>query len=311
MISQHPNHKADSDALHVTRANWAIREARRRILLSAAILDTHRSIFFSQPSRIPSTKVSNLPTPCSRELWDCVDIVEWHRLVSCIQLLSPYPSPNPSPNSAFETSLLQCRSFHYGTLDRLPSNDLTYHALLLASHTPISSLATVAAETWLFGRKLDDPKVWVAAQQDLRRWIAKDEASKAAWHAIQFLRDYFSRDQVPPIIGLHKQWCLYLAALVCWAYGSHRVPPAHPPSNPPLTLHECETLMWEYFDGADRTRDWTSVQLLRERGQTRGLLACVRETLRPGDGGVRGKLLVEADDVLRKLEEGRGKLCTF
>ena len=308
VISQHPNNQTDREALHIARGNWANREARRRILLSAAILDTHRCALFSQHSHISSTEVSRLPTPCPQEVWNCVDLVEWYSLVSCNQL----PTPKTSPNSPFETSLLQCRSFHYGTLDRLSPNELTHHALLLASFTPISSLIAVAAETWLFGRKLDDLTLWTAAQEEFRRWISSDEASKATWHAMQFLRGYFGRErESSPTIGLHEHWCLYLAALVCWAYGYPRVFPTNVQTNPSLTLCELEMLMWEYLGKTDTGRDWTSVRVLRKIGQTRGVLACVRARICAGGGEARGKLLGEAAEVLWKLGEVRGKLCTF
>ena len=308
VISQHPNNQANRDALHIARGNWADRETRRRVLLGAVVLDTHRSILFSQHSRISSTQASRLPTPCSQEAWNCVDPAEWYSLVSCSQL----STPNPLPNSAFETSLLQCRSYHYGTLDRLSPKDLTHHALLLASHTPILSLITVAAETWLFGRKLDDRKLWAAAQEELRSWVARDESSKAAWHAIQFLRAHFGHEREhPPITGLHEQWCLYLAALVCWAYGFDHGFPVNSPTSRLLTPGECKTLMQEYLGKVDTTQDWTSVQVLRETGNTQGVLACVRVRLCADGGEARGTLLAEAAEVLRKLEEGKGKSCTF
>ena len=128
--------------------------------------------------------------------------------------------------------------------------------LLLTRHTPLRSLLIVAGETWIFNRKIQREADWIAAKRELRTWISTDNARRAVWHAGKVLRIgmrapknpsnsktyYGDNIAVPPrspsakmnsniaedesVIlpregeaHLHNYWTLYVASLVCWAWG--------------------------------------------------------------------------------------------
>ena len=259
-----------------------------------------------------------MPKVCSKGLWDCVDPTAWFALSS--QQLPQRHISSPTPLSPFQASIQQCLALHCDSSPpsrilsesrpRLPPGDATHHALLLASRTPITSLLIVAGESWLFARKVDDRSQWETAKAQLRNWRGSEASPQAAWHSSQLLRIVFSRGGAHEAndtrMGLHEQWCLYLAALVCWAYGFAPQNDLHQ-SLRPLSPRQREVLMMEYLD-AMGGQSWTDILKMRGKGGTRGLLECVRERL--GWTADVGRLVCEGARVLDKLGEGR-KACWF
>ncbi|MCJ1391929.1 hypothetical protein MMC18_004796 [Xylographa bjoerkii] len=284
----------DSDARILQDANriWADFEARRRLLLTAFVIDTQRSTFLQQPPcQTSSLPASGFSVPCSEELWECADASLWFNLLS---------HPRPSAVSSFQQNILQSLYIYTPPAAILSSNltfDLTLHALLLATHTPIPSLLVVAAESWLFARKVENPAVWTNAQIKLRSWVQSDDASKALWHAGHVLRTHFGRKKDDAIAGLHELWSLYLAALVCWAYG-FAVPTQLHPGNQSADM---------YLAGLN-VQYWKEVEARRGAAGTQGVLAGVRTRLK---GKGTGALVAEGERVLERLVEGRGRLCWF
>ncbi|MCJ1382118.1 hypothetical protein MMC17_005230 [Xylographa soralifera] len=284
----------NSDARMLQEAHrvWADFEARRRILSTAFVIDTQRSTFFQQqPCQISSLQASEIPVPCSEETWECADTSLWFNLIS---------HPRPSDGSPFERNILQSLCIHTPSAAILSSNpplDLTLHALLLATNTPIPSLLTVAAESWLFARKVENPAVWTNAKLTLRSWVQSSDASKAVWHAGHVLRAYFARPKDDSIAGLHELWSLYLAALVCWAYGFAMQP----------QLQHGGPTAEVYLAGLD-VQSWSDVEGARAAGGTQDVLARVRARLK---GKGTGALVTEGERVLERLIEGRGRLCCF
>ncbi|MCJ1438141.1 hypothetical protein MMC27_007528 [Xylographa pallens] len=285
---------SNSDACELQGAHrtWADYEARRRILLTAFVIDTQRSTFFQQqPCQISSLQASEVPVPCSEETWECADASLWFNLLS---------RPRPSEASSFQRNILQSLFIHAPSAAILapsPPSDPTLHALLLATHTPIPSLLTVAAESWLFARKVADPAVWTTAKLELRRWAQSPDASKAVWHAGHVLRAHLARPPDGALAGLHELWALYLAALVCWAYGFAVQPLPH------LGGPSADA----YLAGLD-VRAWEEVEGKRAGGGTQDVLARVRARLK---GKGTGALVAEGERVLERLVEGRGRLCWF
>ena len=110
-------------------------------------------------------------------------------------------------------------------------------------------------------------------------------------------------------MGLHEEWCLYLAALVCWAYGF----PAQGQGK--LSQQQQQQL---YRDPADREMDaylvkldvgnWKEIERLRGMGGTEGLLEGVRGMMRRKGNGI---LVNEGERVVGKLAEGRSRLSWF
>ena len=199
--------------------NWVDLESRNRILLSCFILDTQRKTLFDQPATHPyGSDIPSLPLPCITSAWLTRDSNQWREF-----LISP-PSQNPV-QTAFQSSLIAASSIHtpHPQIDT-PIPSLLTPSFQLACGVSISSLLVTAADSWLFARKatLDS---WNASKDYLRAWTATSDAAKATWWAGKILRTYFATKTPNPNIhftpfltGLEVEWCLYLSALVIWAY---------------------------------------------------------------------------------------------
>jgi hypothetical protein len=235
-------------------------------------------------------------------------------------------------------------------------NLFTYHAFLAAHHTPLRALLTVSGESWLFNQKLDREPDFLAAKEKLRSWILEDSDVKSAvWHSVQVLKlamgkhdDTSSTDTNAeestsvnkiPLNTLPSAWCIYLSALVCWAYGfdhSSTLQPHLPlsahgsfssasssssssttPSTPSVvsSRHQMPSPISAQRDSDKylNAMDVENAELYdgvdgAEKGRTRGLLEWVRRNVVKGEGG---GLLNEAEGVLLRLVEGRSRLVRF
>ncbi|KAI4192159.1 MAG: hypothetical protein LQ346_004449 [Caloplaca aetnensis] len=169
-----------------------------------------------------------------------------------------------------------------------------------------------ASESWLFGTKVTEETVWQQAKSTLRDWVAGDAAKKAVWHATQVLRLVF-QDQGPQqqqLDGsgyLHDLWCLYIAALVCWAFGYGTAVDVE--TRDEFSAENAEMLATNYLRAMDvptlgcvlGVPEWS-------RRSTRGLLECVRVRIGEMD---MGGLLNGAEDVLFRLVEENGEAVKF
>lgn len=304
---------------------WIDIEARRKLLLVAFVLDTQHSALFQQPPCYTlDLNHDNLPYPCSAQVWDCSDANSWYSLVTHQQTfdmryLGDVNSSPPAPVDAFQSLVFSCFQIHlrYGCHFNLVQHSsfifyspitherqayLTHHALLLAKLAPVESLLIVSSGSWLFGTKVTENSAWISAKATLRVWVGTEDAAKSVWHAIQLLRLAFNGSTLHM---LHEQWCLYLAALVCWAYGfvSHHMSAVNPEI---VTSHVAEAQKWEFISAMD-VPSWEEIPHVSLKGKTRGLLECVRARISGSPGG----LLNQAEDVLARLVEGRSQLPEF
>lgn len=230
----------------------------------------------------------------------------------------------------------------------------TYHALLSARNVPLHALLTVSGESWIFNKKLSREADFRTAKEELRGWVdTNNDAPNAVWHAAYVLRIALSRhtwsekDQPTAVDDgdsedldmVHEQWSIYIAALVCWAYGFSPPFPSRTTSismAPPMSRTsissassssgatstsaagtvinlldpaEAEQDMWAYLLAMD-VESWEDIDAVDEevKKNTKGLLEHVR-TRRMG--GALGGLLNEAEMVLYRLVEGRSKLSHF
>ena len=318
----------DPEQLHTTHVRWADLEARRRLLLAAFVHETQRNILFPQKEQCHIVynykQTRNLPHPCPQKLWDCPDSQFWFKSIS--KLRNPLFSQQPSNTDPFQAAINQCIANQHPTLPssiRSTSTSPISDVLLMAKHTRVQSLLTVAADSWLYANKVTNVEDWTAAKVDLRTWADGDVAAKAVWHAVQLLRAAFSSDKNAKSkdtqLGLAERWCLYLAALVCWAYGfdpdvharrstSMRTSSAnslHDRREGGVDAREEEMGMREYLNIVQGLGDMKGVGKMAGKGSTKGVLLGVQKRLRGREGGW-GRLGVEADDVLGRLIEGRG-----
>lgn len=371
--------KDDSPAkVKAAHAFWVERETRRRVLQACFILDTHQSALFEQPPvigrRTPPrlvTQDNELPFPCDSDLWDTSSVEQWVRKArkyvaeslpaavdkaisqpafkvyntfqSNLMLSHLITDLTTSPN---DLSTVNALGRH---LYRIPDAHFSYHAIFCARNTPIRNLLAVSGESWRFCKKLENEADFRDAKGKLRQWIESgDTPKRAVWHATQLLRLVFGSATQPSstdLSMLHKQWSLYLACLICWAWGfdsamaSSRRPSghalsssvasriispvseghpgsssssvagvgaAHPPLLDPM---DAEADMYDYLDAmnVDHWRDVGHASV-GSAGRFQGLLETVRTRKLMAN---LGELLNEGERVLYRLVEGRSALSQF
>jgi hypothetical protein len=318
---------ATVDTLHRMKRLWVDLEGRRRILLAAFVLDIQHSTWFEQePSCTLDFNGFFLPYPYSTETWDCHDISRWRNLVSRhlqpdLRFWVTSDDSTAAPLDAFQSSVLSCYRLHCGSglvepsmrdthppwhrspMTHVSQTGVIRHALVLSTMTPIQHLLIVASGAWLFNTKVTERSVWHAAKANLRAWVMTDEAAKSVWHANQLLRLALSEGSLHL---LQEQWCMYLAALVCWAYGfvAHPCPSRTIPDE--ITPKVAVAQAWEYLS-AMNVPNWEGIPQVPIRWQTRGVLECVRARI----SGPLGGLLSQAEDVLGQLVEERSRYWEF
>lgn len=227
------------DALRKAQKFWVEHEARRRVLQAAFILDIQHSLLFGQPpvslqpssaathSTWPqSSQTTNIPFPCSSELWESKDLDEWVSLTRnyvSLSLPSAAVSVNRLPGlqsdqfDHFQAFLLLTYGFSSraeleddnsvsGSLGvlitalqdgnekdptRSPHSQtlFSYYSLMAARYTPLHTLLTVSGESWLFNQKIAQEDEFRNAKMKLRQWVSDtDDVKKAVWYAVRALR---------------------------------------------------------------------------------------------------------------------------
>lgn len=314
-----------ANALGQAKELWTRHETKRRILLAAFVLDTQNSVFFDQPASSLDLITINLPYPQPTQTWECPDLGKWRSLVHSghrpydLRVLG-YDFSSLAPFDAFQSSFISCYQIHRGyhhpntimsrydeimpCLPETPIHQtsafLTYFALHLSSLVPIKSLLIVSSASWLFGTKVTELSVWESAKVRLRAWVATEAAARCTSYATQILQIALEGQSLQT---LHGKWCIYLAALVCWAYGfspgQHEVPGR-------LSVEMANFQAREYLLAMNGSI-WMEVSSLSMRWYTRGVLECVRARLHGSVGG----LLNQAEDTLAALAEGRNQMMNF
>lgn len=318
--------------LQTVYRRWLDLETRRRVLAAAFVLDTQHSHLLQQNPPDPSTLGGedglSLAFPSLPEAWNCTDPYLWRDMIMSQQIFSPDTLHlSLPPLDPFQSSLRTCYQIH--SLQRFNTateNDLTFHptkagslatvltnhALCLCRHTPLHALIITASESWLFGTKITDKEVWQQARDGVRRWVSSDAAMKAAWHATRLLRLSLQNQsqqpqQIDRVSYMHDLWCLYTAALACWAFGYGTAGMIDVQSH--WQAEHAENPAWEYL-GAMDVQGWREISgvPVAARRSTRGLLEWVRVKI--GEVGLGG-LLDGAEDVLFRLVNGGSDLVRF
>ncbi|KAI9699662.1 MAG: hypothetical protein M1836_002696 [Candelina mexicana] len=310
--------------------SWIELETKRRLLVTAYMLDAQQDILFEQNCRhpLPSSRQMNFPMPCGDSLWDSGSPIEWslrgpdvHPMQINIAIdlaLTQQIRFNDFQSSLILSNLLnrQCSSSgseaeiqsFYNSLEPSCHTVLTYHGFLLARHTRIRDLLAVSGESWILGQKIPptEQMEWQNAKVRLRTWVGTDDAKKAIWHAVRVLKFTFrDSDQLG---GLYEQWTVYLAALVCWAYAFASCSTTRQAfvSHSQFRGHELNEA-WGYLSAMETAVSWQTVDQVDAHRQTQGILEYVRVKISKPMGG----LLDEAAEVLRKLVEGRSEATNF
>jgi len=307
---------------------------------------------------------THIALPCDEELWNMSPIEKWTESAKTYEYIDPTTSrtsyqrhdraevdyfqmqvqkandsaiPNHGSYNSQNNMTLKGTPFSIGCAD---FND---RAFVMARHTPVHHLLLVSGESWIFGKKLESESDFQASKQALRRWVdAKSDSLTALWHATTLIRTQItfrslqsSGSEAPVVFEtkplLHEPWALYLATLVCWAYGYGMATPlsnsgtfsraASIASEPTTTSTSsaAHPALLDPSEAAADMQDYLQATNVPDAGdlasisgqtlsRTHGLLETVRiRKLAPMIGG----LMNEAERVLFRLVEGRSRLSHF
>ena len=314
------------------------------------------------------TARASMSLPCSEDLWETSPIDDWKTLATEQQhkegnnMSQGLQSTGDAKLDYFQmqtwiqsdSTALQQLYFDTGSHMLSLVNDGTAkqstafnkHAMTFAKCTPLKSLLIVSGESWIFGKKLESEAEFQAAKQSLRNWVSMGSDSLTAlWHASALLRSQVSFSSIASNSNdvqanfattrmLHEPWCIYLAALICWAHGlypslsySTSGPASRAPSvmSAPTSSHSSSSSssghpsLMDATDAAQEAQRYlqaTNVSVPTDLlqldpnslGRIHGLLEVVRmQKILPLLGG----LMNEAERVLFRLVEGRSTLSHF
>ena len=370
---------AKSDSVTNAYDKWVNQETKRRMLQACLTFDTEQHLLFGQkralvPHNLPRLDLANLKTtsllPCEDELWSASPVEKWESTAAATINTKEASTPRSVPEEAMHVDIFRARFLLSHTLTAAPSSttefqpfdqlhgilhqqqrfvaDFTYHSLTFARLTPIRTLLTVAGESWVLGRKVENEVEFQNAKITLRRWIeTAQQSTDALWHATQLLRlliepQDLSVGERPTLLRfqstyvLHEEWTLYLATLICWAHAQvasnsfaerHSSILASPRSeavshassgSSSISTHDPPTLM-DPNEADSELRDYLHITNMsqpsdlrslhpRLLSRTHGLMEVIR-TRRLG--GSLGGLLNEAERVLYRLVEGRSRISNF
>ncbi|CAG8976305.1 hypothetical protein HYALB_00005711 [Hymenoscyphus albidus] len=321
---------------------WVERESQQRLLSSCFVFDVHQALYHKQlRARAFSGEVGSfLHPPCLDSIWNASDHTEWKS--QSLQLLAPGASTQQFP--PYQSSFLQSivMSSHaiqlqfgetptYLSHFHTPSSDYPADYLMnefstspvaqtyLALHyTPLHDLLAVAADTWIFSQKVTPPERFHSAQIDLGSWSRSAKAAHAVHHACRILSINLAQwSDVPSnschsngIVCITNYWSLYMAALICWAYG-HRFQQVVKDTSPSQSMEEAIQKANTYVNGMLAL---SVEELINKRatvkGKTAGVIDLVYRRLVIEGAGIGGRcsMLTDCTQVLQKIaKSGKSK----
>jgi hypothetical protein len=343
---------------------WVDVESRRRLLCLCFIFDIHQAMYHQQSRAKTCSDATNtiLYVPCPEFIWESTSAADWDanrngnhsdqplhlaqqylaqensselshftqtlHICAIVSQLRNHDDPN-DPNNA-QSHDVQLR---ISTLETLFPTSPTLYTYLALYHTPLHDLLAVTGDTWVFSSKLKQPSLFIEAQMRLRAWSSSPAAATAVHYACRVLEFALSNSQrassADPRNGvdhldLSHYWSLYVAALICWAFG-HRVG-----ENTIARFHNdlrpvTDTVIENpSHEASERTRlkalvyaksmlGLDKVDLLSNkaimRAQIPHVIDAVRARLQLESVGDHCMMLVDCIGVLKRLRErGRGKL---
>ncbi|KAH6674073.1 hypothetical protein B0J14DRAFT_653390 [Halenospora varia] len=340
--------------------HWFQTEARQRLLTACFIFDVHQSMYHQQPRSkalggIPRPELSH---PCPESLWNARTAIEWQTLQSeHVYEQRPFNldldlSQQPLLESPFSQTLLICSlttqfptrqepiySNHFnprllasglGNLTAHFPTNLLAQTYLALYHTPLLDLLAIAGDTWIFSQKVTPPAKFRDALRRLKSWSTSPAAAQATIHSCHILSLRLSRlyeDSHQPDF-LSDYWSLYVATLICWAFG-HRYQTSN---NASANLPRCnsstavcstdieDATSLESANGS-RLKALTYVNSMlvlniddlltpkaSMKGETSTVISAVRHYLELSSVGDKSSILVDCIGVLKKISKsGKGK----
>lgn len=227
---------------------WIQYETRQRLRSACFIIDIYQQRFYEQ-ERYESDVGYNrehLVLPCSDELWNAANSVQWYDNVcqadySSISLCSAeaLPSLDIAERSRADKLLILCSlSSHFPitaatATERMPSDGFEEKIISLSpyqcigygylalSYTPLHQLLALTGSTYVSRHKMASHKEVDQVVPSIKKWSSSPAAAHAAWHACQVLNSVFSSDDAASNGNACNYWAIYTSALICWAFG-HR-----------------------------------------------------------------------------------------
>jgi hypothetical protein len=221
---------------------WIDFEERRRLFNACYTLDIRQAIYHGQnrTKLLDDEASSLLLLPCQDIVWTAPNAEEWQIQTQKLgQAIQPLPLIQTDPpledipgRSAFVQSLLLSNHItqipalaepnhpHIAIVQAAFPDSLLAHTYLAIQNTPLHDLLAVAGDTWVFAKKLTPPSAFHAAQYRLGAWSSSLAAVSATQHACKILSLTFTQNE-KATTSIFDYWGLYIAALICWAYGHH------------------------------------------------------------------------------------------
>ncbi|RPB17168.1 hypothetical protein P167DRAFT_531429 [Morchella conica CCBAS932] len=179
-------------------------------------------------------------------------------------------------------------------------NMVMYHSAYISLHTNIHNLITTAGDSRIFKRTSERDE-HQGAKFEIQQWANTAAAKLATWHAVKILVRSLGRPQLY-LEHFHVPWSMYVATLVCWAYGQF----SSSAIGPGVQASEDEVIWDAHQDISHYLRQMNTdnwEDLVHVRGQTRtaGLLTVVQGSME----GIRWGLIQESVEVLKRLNAPR------
>lgn len=295
----------DASLKHQT---WVAQETKRRLQLACYVLETQQATLFERRRDII---YGDMPMPCSSDLWETQDLLEWQTLLLqqggqvkyLYDIIDQVPTmPYDSFTSAVVVASTSGNKFTVVSptvvqaISADPKGEFCHHSTQLASHTPIRQLLATAAHASTRGEEQLSllPEV-EEAKQVIRVWTRTESVSKAMYHAIHLLRTSHERGTIGV---LYEEWTLYLAALVCFATGmwQQRNQPLSRESSPLADLNTQMMCFLARFDVETAGKSDLG-SLISDYEGTRACLSWTRERI----SGTTGGLIEDAVRTLARL----------
>jgi hypothetical protein len=196
---------------------------------------------------------------------------------------------------------------------------------LALSYTPLQDLLAIAGDTWIFGKKITPPSAFHDASIRLKAWSSSPAAAQATLYACRVLSLTLT-GQTNGVECITDYWGLYVAVLICWAFG-HRFQTTAGGSGSisrnsssealsAMDVDEAHQLTDEaqlkalaYIDGmlALDVKDLLQKNTASLKGDTSGVIATIRQRLERDSVGGACSMLVDCIGVLSKISKtGKG-----
>lgn len=204
-------------------------------------------------------------------------------------------------------------------------------AFLFFYHTPLQDLLAIASDIWVFSQKITPASAFHASKFRLKTWSVSLTGAAATQHACRVLKAELlqqfprsavrdPREQESGLEGcISDYWVLYIATLVCWAFGHRHQAHSYRGSlfksnsstkldsstDVPASSGDAERKAMDYLTATlDFSVEDLSTSKASVKADSSSVIQVVKQRLEKGEGGSSG-MLVDAISCLNKIIQGR------